>query len=111
MMDVNILMLIALIGAHCFFDYAGQGAFVAKAKNRTDPIPGVPFWQPLTAHAITHGAAAALITGLWWVFVAETLAHWITDDAKCRGRISFNADQAIHIVCKFIWFIAAILLK
>jgi hypothetical protein len=103
-------MLIALIGAHCFFDYAGQGDFMAKAKNRAAPIPGVPFWQPLTAHAAVHGAAAALITGIWWVFLAEGLIHWVTDDAKCRGRISYNVDQLIHVLCKGLWLLAAALL-
>ena len=35
--------------------------------------------------------------------MAEAAIHWITDDAKCRGRISFNMDQAIHVVCKAVW--------
>lgn len=109
MMEPSGLMLIALIGAHCFFDYAGQGDFMAKAKNRVQPIPGVPFWQPLTAHAAVHGAAVALITGIWWLFLAEAAIHWLTDDAKCRGRISYNVDQLIHIACKVLWLGAAAL--
>lgn len=100
------LMLIALVAAHFYFDYAGQGDFMARAKNRTAPVAGVPFWQPLTAHAVIHGAASALITGMPWVFVAEGVIHWLTDDAKCRGRISYNTDQAIHLACKFVWFAA-----
>lgn len=97
------LMLIALIGAHFFFDYAGQGDFMAKAKNRRAPIPGVPWWSVLTAHACIHGAAVALITGLPMLFIFESVAHWLTDDLKCRGWIGFNTDQAIHIVCKLAW--------
>jgi hypothetical protein len=95
--------LIALFAAHFFLDYAGQGDFMARAKNRTAPIPGVPFWQPLTAHAFLHGAAAGAITGLWAVVLAEAVAHWLIDDAKCRNRIGYNTDQALHLLCKVGW--------
>lgn len=104
-----MLMLIALIGAHCFFDYAGQGDFMSKAKNRTAPIPGVPWATVLAGHAAIHGAAVALITGIWWLFIAEAVIHFLTDDAKCRGKISFNVDQAIHIGCKAAWVGLAVL--
>lgn len=104
------LLLIALLTAHCFADYAGQGDFMAKAKNRTTPIPGVPWWQPMSAHAMIHGGLVALITGVLWLVIAEAVAHFLTDDAKCRGRISYNADQAIHVVCKFAWWGVALAL-
>lgn len=107
-MNSAVLMLIALLGAHWFFDYAGQGDFMAKAKNLTAPIPGVPWRQVLIAHAGIHGAAAALITGLWWVFVLEYVTHYATDELKCRGQISYSADQAIHIASKFVWFFLAL---
>jgi hypothetical protein len=98
------LLLIALLMAHALFDYPLQGDFLSKAKNRTAPIPGVPWWQALTAHAIIQGGAVALITGIWWLFIAEALIHWLADDAKCRNRISYNTDQAIHVLCKFAWW-------
>ena len=97
------MMLIALIGAHAFFDYAGQGDFMSKAKNRASPIPGVPWCIVLAAHSSIHGAAVALITGIWWLFVLESVIHFLTDDAKCNGRISFNEDQLIHVLCKVLW--------
>lgn len=102
------LLLIALLGAHFFFDYAGQGDFMAKAKNRSAPIPGVPWVQVLFAHAFIHGAAVALLTGIWWLLLLETAIHFFTDDAKCRGWIGYNADQAIHIGCKVLWWAIAI---
>jgi hypothetical protein len=109
-MNPDVLMLIALVGAHFYFDYDGQGDFMAKAKNQTSPIPGIP-WNPvMVAHCSIHGAAAALITGIPWVFAAETFAHYWTDCAKCEGRISFRMDQFIHIVCKFAWFGFAVVL-
>ena len=101
------MMAVALIGAHALADYPLQGDFLAKAKNRTAPIPGVPWCQAMAAHSAIHGAFVALITGIWWLFIAEAAIHWITDDAKCRGRLSFNQDQGIHIACKAVWLCIA----
>lgn len=93
----------ALIAAHAVCDYPLQGDFLAKAKNRTAPIPGVPWYQALGAHAIMHGAAVALITKRPILGVAEAIIHAITDDAKCRGKLTFDQDQAIHAGCKALW--------
>lgn len=95
-----IEMLVYLIAAHAFFDYAGQGDFMAKAKNPSAPIPGVPWYQPMAAHCAIHGAAVYAITGLALLGLVEFIAHGVTDYAKCRGWISYNADQAIHVACK-----------
>jgi hypothetical protein len=99
--------LFALISAHALADYPLQGDFLAKAKNRAAPIPGVPFWQALGAHSIIHGAAVALITKSTALGIAETAVHAVTDDLKCRGKLTFNQDQAIHIACKLAWFLLA----
>jgi len=106
-MQVGSLMLIALLGAHCFFDYAGQGDFMAKAKNPEAPLPGVPWRVVLMAHATIHGAAVALITGIWWLFALEYVLHYVTDKLKCEGEIDFRQDQAVHITCKLAWFAIA----
>ena len=97
------LMAIALLAGHALADYPLQGDFLSKAKNRTAAIPGVPWWQALGAHVAIHGAFVALLTGIWWLFFAEAAIHWLTDDAKCRGKLTFNQDQAIHLVCKALW--------
>lgn len=96
-----------MIFAHALADYPLQGDFLSKAKNRTAPIPGVPWWQALAWHSIIHGGFVALITGHWWLGVAEAGIHAATDDWKCRGLITFNQDQAIHIVCKAAWALIA----
>lgn len=101
----------ALVVAHAVCDYPLQGDFLAKAKNRTAPIAGVPWQQALGAHAVIHGGAVGLLTGIWWLGVAEAVAHWLTDDAKCRGKLSFNQDQAIHIVCKAAWVVAVMFVR
>lgn len=104
----GVAIFAALCVGHALADYPLQGDFLAKAKNRVAPIPGVPWWQALGAHAAIHGGFVAAITGLWWLGVAEALIHAVTDDAKCRGRISYNTDQAIHIACKAVWALVAI---
>lgn len=103
-----IHILVLLIFAHAVADYPLQGEFLAKAKNRMMPIPGFPFWQALTAHAVIHAGFVYVITGNIWLGAAELTAHWITDDLKCRGKIGLNTDQAIHIICKIIWAAIAV---
>lgn len=103
-----IEVFILLIAAHALCDYPLQGDFLAKAKNMTSPIPGVPWWQAMWAHSAIHSGAVMLITGMWFLAVAEFAVHFATDWAKCRGMISFNADQAIHIACKVIWTLCLI---
>jgi len=103
-----LTLFLALCAAHAVCDYPLQGDFLARAKNRTAPVPGVPWWQALGAHAAIHGGAVGWLTGLWWLGVAEVAAHAITDDLKCRGRLTFNQDQAIHVACKAAWAAVAI---
>lgn len=100
----------ALTLAHFVCDYPLQGDFLAKAKNRAAPIPGVPWYQALGAHAAIHGGAVAIITGVWWLGALEFVAHATIDDAKCTGKIGFNADQAAHLACKVVWVGIAVLL-
>lgn len=107
-MSEALIMLALLVFVHALADYPLQGDFLARAKNRTAPIPGVPWQQALGAHAIIHGGFVGVITGLWWLGVLEAVAHAAIDDAKCRGAIGFNADQAAHVACKLIWVILAL---
>lgn len=100
-------MFVALISAHALCDYPLQGDFLAKAKNRLMPIPGVPWWQAMGAHSIIHGGAVWLITGHLSLGLAEVAAHFLIDDAKCRGKLTYNADQAAHLVCKVAWVVLA----
>lgn len=98
---------VLLFAGHALADYPLQGDFLANGKNRTKPIPGVPWQQVLAAHAMIHGGVVALVTGIWWLFFAEAVIHAVTDDAKCRGKISFNTDQTIHYICKVAWLAVA----
>lgn len=98
-----IEMLGLLIAGHALADYPLQGDFLAKGKSRFSPMPGVPWYQALGAHAAIHGAMVGLITGSIFLAALETAAHACIDDAKCAGRISFNQDQILHVVCKVAW--------
>lgn len=95
--------LVLLIVGHAVADYPLQGDFLAKAKNRFAPIPGVPWYQALGAHAVIHGGFVLAITGSLTLGTAEALVHFIIDDTKCRGRISYNTDQFLHVACKAVW--------
>lgn len=89
-----------LLGWHALADYPLQGDFLARAKNRAAPIPGVPWYQAMGAHVAIHALGVWLITGVWWMGAIEAVAHFATDDAKCRGKIGFNTDQFLHIALK-----------
>lgn len=103
----DVVQFGALIAGHALCDYPLQGDFLARAKNRAMPIPGVPWYQALGAHAIIHGGAVALLTGVPLLGLAEVVAHAAIDDAKCTGKIGFNTDQALHIACKALWVFLA----
>lgn len=95
--------LALLLVAHLLVDYPLQGDFLAKAKNHTAPIPGVPAWLALASHAGLHAGAVWLITGSALFGAAELVAHAAIDRAKCSGKISFVTDQALHAACKILY--------
>lgn len=96
-------ILALLIVGHAIADYPLQGDFLARAKNHTAPIEGVPWYQALLAHSAIHAGFVGIITGSIWLGFAEFIIHAATDRAKCSGRISYNTDQAIHVGCKVAW--------
>lgn len=98
-----ISLFFALLFFHYLFDYPLQGDFLAKAKNRSNPIPGVPWYHAMAAHTFLHGFAVTIVTGMWTLGLLEMIVHWITDDLKCRGKLTFNQDQAIHVIAKLVW--------
>jgi type IV secretory pathway VirB3-like protein len=101
-----LLLFFKLAVLHCLCDYPLQGDFLSKAKNHTAPIPGVPWYQALMAHAVIQGGAVWLVTGSLWLAAIEIVLHAVTDYLKCANRISFNTDQAIHLLCKIAYVFA-----
>src|ERR1017187_10221439 len=100
---VIVRLLFLLIAAHCLCDYPLQGDFLARGKNHTAPLAGVPWYQCLFAHSMIHAGAVAVITGSLWLGLAELVCHAFIDYSKCAGRFGFNLDQELHFICKIPW--------
>jgi hypothetical protein len=98
-----------LLVGHAVCDYPLQGDFLARGKNHKAPLPGVPWYQCLAAHALIQGGAVALTTGSVALGVAEAAAHGVIDFGKCSGWYGFNTDQVLHIFCKLAWTGAMVL--
>ena len=106
--------LFLLIAGHALADFALQSEAMALGKNRhiqptpTDSggLPAWPYW--LTGHALIHGGSVALITGVWWLGLAETVLHWLVDYAKCEDWIGFHTDQGLHVASKFLWWVLGV---
>ena len=97
-------ILALLIAGHALADYPPQGDFLSKAKNHMQPIVGAPWYQALLAHSAIHGGMVGLITGSIWLGLAEFVVHNLIDYAKCDGKLTFNQDQILHVVCKLVWW-------
>ena len=105
--DLNWLVMFGLLlFCHALADYPLQGDFLSRAKNRFNPIVGVPWYHGLFSHAAIHAGFVGIITGSLVIGLAEFVVHAYTDDTKCRGRISYDQDQLIHVACKVMWVCA-----
>lgn len=101
-----IEMLFKLLVVHALCDYPLQGDFMAKAKNPSAPINGVPWAWPMAAHAAIHAGGVYLVTGSPACAIIEFWLHALMDYAKCVGLLTFARDQAVHVVCKVAYAIA-----
>lgn len=96
-----MLNLIYLMTAHYLADFPLQGDFVAKYKAPRS----ADFWfHVMIGHCAIHGGFVALITQRPWLGIAEFAAHFVFDCLKCERKLTFNQDQALHIICKFLWW-------
>jgi hypothetical protein len=68
-----------LVFGHALADYPLQGDFLARGKNRNAPIPGVPWWICLSAHAVIHAGLVGLCTGSLALGLAEFFIHSVID--------------------------------
>lgn len=102
-------LLFLFLVAHAVCDFVLQGEAMGSGKNRrkesaAEHGPGYPPWYYwLGAHALTHGGAVFLISGLWPLGVLEALLHAGIDFSKCEGRLSFDQDQGLHLLCKLVY--------
>lgn len=111
-----IEMGLLLFAGHAFADFPLQTDFIARGKNRNRPPQNIPPGQKpmtvwpymLTAHATIHGTFVGIITGIWWLGIAEAVAHWCIDFGKCENWYGIHADQIMHYVAKACWLSIAI---
>lgn len=99
-------VLFWLLVGHAVADYPLQGDFLSKGKNHKNPIPGIPFWQCLFAHAAIHAGSVALVTGSIAFGLVEFALHCVIDFGKCSGWYGFNCDQGLHVICKVAYAMA-----
>ncbi len=111
MINEFIILLMVLVGGHYFLDFAGQGEFLSKVKNPITPMDGVPWIHGMFAHAMIHGAFVAFVTGYWVFGVLEVMAHFTIDTIKCKGGLSFNNDQLIHVGYKVAWWAGCVFIS
>lgn len=94
--------LLALLGAHYVADFAMQNDYVATAKAKVHTAPdGI---HALTAHAVHHVVAVAILLGLLglpWLLPALLVGatHWAIDYGKAvRSWYGYHADQGLHLL-------------
>lgn len=93
----------ALLIGHAVCDYPLQGDFLAQAKNRHITVQGIDWRWCMAMHSLIHAGAVWLITGLWYLGLAELVCHFLIDCLKCDGVTDFSTDQTLHIACKLLW--------
>lgn len=99
-------MLFYLLCSHFVCDYPLQSDFIAVGKSpKPGTLNGVPWLWIMLGHCFTHGAGVAFVTGSVGLGIAETVAHFVIDVAKCLKLTTINADQGLHILCKLVWLL------
>lgn len=109
-MPILLKIFAVLLIGHALCDYPLQGDFLARGKNRFTPLPGVPWYWCLGAHAAIHAGAVWMLTQVWWLGLLEFIFHALIDDTKCviqkqipASLTLFDFDQAAHVACKAVW--------
>ena len=69
----------------CAGGLSAPGQFLSSAKNRSDPIPGVPWYQALFAHSVIRASFVGVILGSPALAIAELVAHALIDDRNAWG--------------------------
>jgi hypothetical protein len=100
----------ALLIGHCLADFPLQGEYLAVFKNRhhreEDSEKHEVVWPyVLTAHALIHMGAVWVITGSFILGLLEFVLHWVIDFAKCEKWTNYHIDQALHVLCKFVYLV------
>lgn len=103
MAETALRLFATLLFAHFLADFPLQGDFLSKAKNRYAPFVGVPPMMCMFAHVFIQAFGVYIVTGSAFLAMLEFVFHFLIDDSKCSGAITFGQDQLIHILCKLMW--------
>lgn len=108
------VLLFALLIGHAIGDYALQGEFLSRAKNRHakleqffggNKVPGGLWLYALGAHSLIHAAPVWILTGSVGLAALEVVLHALIDFAKCEGWTRFGTDQLLHVACKVTYVV------
>lgn len=105
-----------LLLGHALGDFALQSDWMVRSKSpsavqpsSSSKRPGLIWIHVLSAHALIHGGAVALITGSVWLGLAEFVAHWWIDYGKSNRLYGFHTDQFLHLGFKLLWAVYYVL--
>lgn len=101
-------MLFYFVVGHFLADYPLQNDYLARSKNHKAPEGNGVWYMTLPAHGFIHGGFVAVITGSVILGLAETILHSLIDYFKCDGKLSYQADQFLHLVYKVVWAFIAV---
>jgi len=102
----NLLAFLAM--GHCVADYPLQTDRIAIEKCRgCDTTLNWRWW--LSAHAGVHAFFVVLITGVPLLGLGEWILHIAIDHGKCRKLYNLAVDQSLHLACKLLWAVLAVL--
>ena len=109
-------LLFWLLVGHAIADFGLQNDWIARHKSRhfhppkeSSQRPDLVWLHVLTAHTLMHAGLVALFTGSVWLGLAEFVVHSIIDFFKSERKFGFHTDQFLHIGCKVVWCIIAIM--
>ena len=106
-------IFIVLIMVHYLCDFALQNDFVAKFKAmRINGEYNSIWYHCLTAHCAIHSLGVYVVTSSILLSAVMFVTHFIIDQSKCLGKLTFNQDQALHfIVIANISFMYSLVIK
>lgn len=106
-----MIILFWLLVGHALCDYPLQGDFLARGKNHRAPLPGVPWYQCLAAHALIQAGMVALVLKSEKFGLVEFVLHAGIDWLKSEGWLTYNQDQALHVFCKVVYVLIIIVAR
>ena len=92
-------ILFVLLLVHYLCDFALQNDFVAKFKAMKIDGEYNPIWYHcLTAHCAIHSLGVYLVANSIWLSIVMFVTHFVIDQTKCLGKLTFNQDQGLHFI-------------